>query len=115
MMEEIDEKIKTVQTISDEADKQLQEEMIIIKNGVENLTSGILSIQGKQFREECVAMLDPEHFILVDEYEQFEEDYIAYKTLGGNHNGDALHARVVEKFNAQIANLSQNNKKGREN
>ena len=69
---------------------------------VESLEIGILSIQGKQFRETCLALLEPDHMITVLEYEQFEEDYNAYKALGGNHRGDALHDRVVDKFDKQL-------------
>ena len=43
-------------------------------------------------------LLQKNHVITVDEYEDFEVEYDVYKGLGGNHKGDALHARVVEKF-----------------
>ena len=50
----------------------------------------------------CEWLLSPDHVITVQEYEQFEEDYVAYKGLGGNHRGDALYKSVVEKFNKQL-------------
>ena len=34
------------------------------------------------------------------DYERFENEYIAYKALKGNHEGDTLHNAVVVKFNA---------------
>lgn len=84
------------------ADKRLEAEIEVIQNNLENLTIGILSMQGKQFKEACYLLLKDYHKITVEEYEQFEEDYKAYKNLGGNHRGDALHDRVVEKFNQQL-------------
>lgn len=102
IVEELEEKIDEVRQRSDKADEQMQLEINEIKTGINHLNSGILSIQSKQFREECIRLLNPDHFITFDEYQQFEEDYSAYKELGGNHNGDALHNRVVEKFTAQV-------------
>lgn len=102
IVDELTEKINKVEQKSDENDRIVKEEIEILSNNVENLTIGVLSLQGKQFRDECIQLLRPEHTITVDEYEQFEEDYVAYKGLGGNHMGDALHNRVVEKFNNQI-------------
>lgn len=102
IVNELTEKIDRVEQKSDENDRIIREEIEILSNNVENLTAGVLSIQGKQFREECVKLLDTEHTITVDEYQQFEEDYIAYKGLGGNHTGDAFHTRVINKFNQQI-------------
>ena len=102
IVDELTEKINKVEQKSDENDRIVKEEIEILSNNVENLTIGVLSLQGKQFRDECIQLLRPEHAITVDEYEQFEEDYVAYKGLGGNHMGDALHSRVVEKFNNHI-------------
>ena len=80
-------------TISTEVDNQLKDE-------IGHLRLGVLSLQGKSFREECRHLLGKD-VITMDEYEEFEDDYAAYKGLGGNHNGDALHDRVVDKFSKQ--------------
>lgn len=102
IVDELTEKINKVEQKSDENDRIMKEEIEVLSNNVENLTIGVLSLQGKQFRDECIFLLNPDHFITIDEYQQFEEDYLAYKGLGGNHTGDALHNRIVEKFNNQI-------------
>ena len=99
----LDTKIKEVDQRSQEGDKQIRVDLEVLTAGLENLTLGLLSVQGKEFRQECLDLLDPGHEITVIEYEQFEEDYAAYKALNGNHRGDALHDRVVEKFNNQLA------------
>ena len=87
---------------SEEADEEMKEQIEGLSYLIDNLTQGVLSIQGKQFRDICLYLLDPDHIITIQEYEQFEEDYAAYKALGGNHRGDALHDRVVEKFTNQL-------------
>lgn len=100
--DELELEIKEVDQRSQEADKYISAELEVLSAGVENLTIGLLSMQGREFRETCLTLLNPEHEITIQEYEQFEEDYSAYKALNGNHKGDALHSRVVEKFNSQI-------------
>lgn len=95
---ELEEEIKK----SEEADDEMKEQIEGLSYLIDNLTQGVLSIQGKQFRDICLYLLDQDHYITIQEYEQFEEDYMAYKALGGNHRGDALHDRVVEKFTNQL-------------
>ncbi len=102
IVDALTEKINKVEEKSDYNDKVIREDLEVLSNDIGNLTVGLLSLQGKQFRDECISLLDPDHTINVDEYEQFEEDYSAYKSLGGNHTGDALRKRVIEKFNNQI-------------
>lgn len=102
IVDELTEKIDRVEAKSDANDKIIKNEIEILSSNIANLTIGMLSMQGKQFREECIRLLNPEHIITFDEYQQFEEDHTAYKGLGGNHTGDALYHRVVEKFTAQV-------------
>ena len=97
----IEEKIQTVEDVSKKEDGILHKELDAVHNQVDTITSGILSIQGKQFKDYCISLLKPDHFITVEEYEEFEQEYDVYKELGGNHRGDALHDRVVDKFNKQ--------------
>lgn len=94
--------ISKVEVQSKEEDEKLQNELDQIHKDVDHMESGILSIQGKQFRDFCEYLLGSGHYITVDEYEEFEVDYEVYKGLGGNHRGDALHDRVVDKVRAQM-------------
>lgn len=71
-----------------------------IHKTVDVITNGILSIQGKQFRDMCEELLSQD-YISIEEYEDFEDEYAVYKSLGGNHRGDSLHARVVAKCDKQ--------------
>ena len=71
-----------------------------IHKTVDVITNGILSIQGKQFRDMCEELLSQD-YVSIEEYEEFEDEYAVYKSLGGNHRGDSLHARVVVKCDKQ--------------
>lgn len=82
-------------------DNQLSADLNNMQSEINSIENGILSIQGKQFRDFCKNLLQKGHIITVDEYEDFETEYEVYKGLGGNHKGDALHDRVVEKFDKQ--------------
>lgn len=113
-----DEKISEIKTVSNDKESRLYENVQAVQNNLEKsdkiifddlsnihgevdiIESGILSIQGKQFRDMCEVLLQQDH-ISVDEYQEFEEEYSVYKKLGGNHRGDALHERVVAKFDKQ--------------
>ncbi len=98
----LEEQIQKVETQSTEEDEKLHMELNEIYQDVDILESGMLSLQGKQFRDLCEKLLETGYYITVDEYEEFETEYEVYKKLGGNHRGDALHDRVVDKVNAQI-------------
>lgn len=67
---------------------------------LENLTKGILSMQGKQFRADCRELLKPDHTLTQDEFLEISNDHEAYNALGGNHTGDMLFDAVRKKFNA---------------
>lgn len=97
-----EDEIKEVEAKSKEEDNKLHEELNKVHNDVDNVSKGVLSIQGKQFRDYCEVLLTSGHYISVDEYEEFESEYEVYKGLGGNHRGDALHDRVVDKVQAQM-------------
>lgn len=104
----LEEKIGAVELQSKEEDNKIHIELNEIHKDIDTMESGILSIQGKQFRDMCERLLQSGHYITVDEYEEFESEYIVYKGLGGNHRGDALHDRVVDKVQAQMRAENRN-------
>ena len=61
------------------------------------MRSGLLSIQGRDFKRHCRELLDDEHEITLDEWEQIDADHEAYNGLGGNHKGDQLYELVKKK------------------
>lgn len=104
----LEEKIGAVETQSKDEDVKLHEELDHVHSDLNAINSGILSIQGKQFKDFCRELLVKGHYITVDEYEEFEAEYEVYKGLGGNHRGDALHDRVVDKVQAQMRAENRN-------
>lgn len=96
--------IEDAKADSDKCDNQLKAEIEVLSNSMDNIANGLLSIQGREFRNQCKALLDYDHVITADEYEQLSDDHMAYKALGGNHKGDTLFASVEVKFNAQVTN-----------
>ena len=101
--DEIITKVKTMIHELEDTNKKQSADIEALYCAQENLTTGILSLQGKQYKEFCRFLLTPGHEITIDEYEQEELDYNAYKGLGGNGKGDTLHQSVVTKYEAQIA------------
>ena len=95
--------IKAVSEESAAADKRISGDLEHLSLDIDNITAGLLSLQGKQFKEQCREYLQPEYVISVDEFEQLTEDHAAYNALGGNHKGDALFESVKTKFNAQVS------------
>ena len=96
----LENKIQGVEDKSAAEDIIIHNELDKIHSEVDTIESGILSIQGKQFREMCEDLVKQD-YITIEEYEEFEEEYAVYKSLGGNHRGDSLHARVVAKCDKQ--------------
>lgn len=104
----LEEQIQKVETQSKEEDVKIHDELAEVHQDVEFITEGVLSIQGKQFKDYCEELLETGHYITVDEYEEFESDYATYKKLKGNHRGDALHDRVIDKVRAQMKAENRN-------
>lgn len=104
----LEEKIATVENQSKEEDSRIQRDLDHLHQEIDTIGAGILSIQGKQFRDYCERLLEIGHYITVDEYEEFESEYEVYKGLGGNHRGDALHDRVIDKVQAQMRKENHN-------
>lgn len=48
------------------------------------MKQGLLTIHRKTFLDECYRLLNENHEITLDEFKVINEDYKAYKELGGN-------------------------------
>ena len=75
----------------------------LLESELTALKAGLLSVQGRMYREFCEQLLAEYDEIPIELFEQEEEDYATYKQLGGNHRGDSLHNAVVKKFNTQVS------------
>ena len=78
-----------------DADKKLHSE-------IDTVRDGMLSMQGRNFKNDCHKLLKKDHVIDVKEYEQLLADHIIYNKLGGNHEGDALFSMVEAKYKNTI-------------
>lgn len=96
---------ETVNNLKEDFDNTIQELKDENSRQNETLTrinNGLLSVQGKTFREECKLLLKQEHEIItVEEMEQCTEDHSFYNAMGGNDTGDELYRLVTIKFNNQ--------------
>ena len=81
----------------DEIKKESENGDLELQKQLDLLRKGILSLQKKEFFKECQALLEQDHELTLDEYQQCIEDHDAYNGLKGNHRGDSLFALVQEK------------------
>ena len=84
-------------------DAVLEKQISAVEKNITALTAGILSMQGKEFRNNCRKLLAEDHIITLDEWEELDKDHIAYNGLGGNHKGDHLFSLVKKKVEAGFA------------
>lgn len=81
----------------DEIKKESKNGDLELQKQLDLLRKGILSLQKKEFFKECQALLEEDHELTLDEYQQCIEDHDVYNGLKGNHRGDSLFALVEEK------------------
>ena len=82
-----------------EEDRKIHHEIDIIKDGM-------LSVEGRAFRNECRRLLQDNHTISLNEYLNIVNEHKVYNNLGGNHEGDMLFDAVrakYKKFSPQTA------------
>lgn len=84
-------------------DAVLEKEIVAVEKNIAALTAGVLSMQGKEFRNNCRKLLAEDHIITLDEWEELDKDHMAYNGLGGNHKGDHLFSLVKKKVEAGFA------------
>ena len=84
-------------------DAVLEKEISAMKRNITALTAGVLSMQGKEFINNCRKLLAEDHVITLDEWEELDADHTAYNGLGGNHKGDHLFSLVKKKVEAGFA------------
>lgn len=92
-------------------DENLIEKKIdTLKDNLNTLKDGILSLQRKEFKEECRRLLNQEEAITYEQYTILQREHTVYNSLGGNHEGDQLFKLASMKY----ANTSviQTEKKG---
>lgn len=65
------------------------------------LQAGVLRVAGRWFIGDCQQLLEPDHVITQDEFEDIMDYHTTYNNLGGNHKGDEYFNLVSQKFHNQ--------------
>lgn len=99
--------VREEEIASEKADCRTNEQMQKIQNDLTILTEGMLSIQSKQFKDECRMLLKEGHSISLQEYENITNEHRIYNALNGNHEGDSLYGLVKVKYEAGLANPTE--------
>ena len=99
----VDEALEAGREESKSDDAVLEKEISALEKNITALTAGVLSMQGKEFRNNCRKLLAEDHVITLDEWEELDKDHMAYYGLGGNHKGDHLFSLVKKKVEAGFA------------
>lgn len=96
--------IEETYTKSQADDTRLQAEINLLSEKIDTLRVGILSMYGKNFKQECRRLLEEGHKITLKELEFLTIDYDVYHGLGGNGDGNQLFSLVELKAKNDIAN-----------
>ena len=99
----VDQALEAGREESKSDDAVLEKEISALEKNITALTAGVLSMQGKEFRNNCRKLLAEDHVITLDEWEELDKDHMAYNGLGGNHKGDHLFSLVKKKVEAGFA------------
>ena len=98
IVEAINSSLKKEQEKTNKEIASTKEEILKVHKSTDILKTGLLNVQRKNFMEFCYLLLEPDHIITKEEYEDIEEDHEVYNALDGNHKGDELFRVVSEKY-----------------
>ena len=98
ILEAINNSLKKEQEKTNKEIASVKEEILKVHESTDILKTGLLNVQRKNFMEFCYLLLEPDHIITKEEYEDIEEDHDVYNALDGNHKGDELFRVVSEKY-----------------
>ena len=92
-------------------DENLIEKKIdTLEDNLNTLKGGILSLQRREFKEECRKLLNQKEAITYEQYTMLQNEHTVYNSLGGNHEGDQLFKLVSMRY--ANTNSVQTEKKG---
>ena len=100
-----DMKIMQQEIQTNKNDENLIEKKIdTLEDSLNTLKDGILSLQRKEFKEECRRLLNQEEAITYEQYTILQREHTVYNSLGGNHEGDQLFKLASMRYaNTSIA------------
>ena len=73
-----------------------------LKTSIDTLEKAVLEVQKKQFKIDCKFYLEDKHEISFEQFQNLQDEYEIYKSLGGNGPGHTLFELVQEKYSAQM-------------
>lgn len=92
-------------------DENLIEKKIdTLEDNLNTLKGGILSLQRREFKEECRKLLNQKEAITYEQYTMLQNEHTIYNSLGGNHEGDQLFKLASMRY--ANTNVVQTEKKG---
>ena len=89
-----------------ESDEKSIEEDRVIHHEIDIIKDGMLSVEGRAFRNECKRLLEEDHIITLNEYLAVVNEHGVYNNLGGNHEGDLLFSAVKAKYEKSLKTAS---------
>ena len=95
---EVFDEIQKSRILSDDRYNKTTEHINGLEGELDILREGILSLQGRNFKEDCNKLLAEDHIIAQKEWETIDIEHNVYNTLGGNHEGDRLYKDVEMKY-----------------
>ena len=98
MKEQMGECYNNLLNVVKESEERSLAEDKIIHSEIDVIKSGMLSLEGRTFKEDCRKLLQDDHRITLAEFEAISAEHIVYNNLGGNHEGDGLFSMVVAKY-----------------
>lgn len=83
-------------------DEKLKQAVNKVTESNNSLLKAVLDVQRKQFKIDCKFLLEKQTNITFEEFEDLQEEYEIYKSLGGNGPGHNLFDLVKEKYSFQM-------------
>lgn len=90
---------KTLQQLADENQKQ--------NTQISSVCDGVLNLQGISFKSYCRMLLREDYAITLEEFENCQQEYEVYKSLGGNGQGKMLYDLVCEKASKSLSDTKK--------
>lgn len=91
-----------------ESDEKSMAEDVKIHKEIDVIKNGMLSLEGRTFKEDCRRLLQDDHRITLNEFEAISNEHVVYNNLGGNHEGDGLFSMVVAKYQNSLKIMEEN-------
>ena len=90
------------ETLLNLEDQKLKDSVTKVTESNDSLLKAVLDVQRKQFKIDCRYLLEKKDDITFEEFEDLQDEYEIYKSLGGNGPGHNLFELVKDKYSFQM-------------